>query len=210
MKRRAPLALLLVPPVLAMAAAAASAQQLYRWTDAQGRVHITDTPPPASARSVEKKAGSVAGVGTQTPYALSQAMRDFPVTLYTSPNCQEPCAAARAALNKRGVPFKEVQVWEEDTNAELKRLSGATEVPTLVVGRSVHRGFEPSAYGALLDSARYPKAGLLPPRAQAAPPPPEGYVPAAKRDQPAAEPVKPEPPAPPSGPYAPKPPPAQK
>jgi glutaredoxin len=131
-------------------------------------------------------------------------MKDFPVTLYTAPNCKTPCAGARDALNRRGVPFKEVQVWDEDSNAELKRISGGSDVPTLVVGRSVHRGFEQGAYDALLDSARYPKAGVLPARAQAAPPPPEDY--AAPGERPAAEPEESEP-ARPLGPYAPKPPP---
>jgi glutaredoxin len=100
------------------------------------------------------------------------------------------CAAGKsgAALNRRSVPFKEVQVSDEPTNEELKRVSGGNDVPTLVVGRSVHRGFEQGAYDALLDSARYPKAGLLPPRAEAQPAKPQS-----------------EPPAP-TGPYAPKPP----
>jgi len=49
MKFRAPLAVL-----LCAAASAALAQQLYRWTDEKGRVHITDTPPPASARNVQR------------------------------------------------------------------------------------------------------------------------------------------------------------
>ena len=163
--------------VLALCVAAAQAQQIYRWTDEQGRTHITDTPPPASARSVQKQGRPAPGVAAQMPYELARAMQDFPVTLYTSPNCTEPCASARAVLNRRGVPFKEVQVWEDDTVAELKRVSGGNDVPTLVVGRSVHRGFEPSSYEALLDAARYPKAGVLPPRAQAAPAPPEGYQP---------------------------------
>lgn len=183
--------------------------QLYRWTDDKGRVHITDTPPPASARNVEKKASAAGPAAAgQMPFELGQAVKNFPVTLYTSPSCKEPCAAARAVLNKRSVPFKEVQVWDEPSNEELKRVAGASEVPTLVVGRSVHRGFEPGAYDALLDSARYPRAGLLPPRAQAAPAPPEGYAPPEKGDPPTAQPVKPEPPPPAAtGPYAPKPPP---
>jgi glutaredoxin len=138
--------------LLGTAAFAAGAQQLYRWTDEKGRVHITDTPPPGSVRKA------------QQPFELAQAARDFPVTLYTSPNCKEPCAAARALLNKRGVPFKEVQVWDDPSNEELKRLSGGNDVPTLVVGRSVHRGYAQGSYDALLDSARYPRAGLLAPR----------------------------------------------
>lgn len=199
MKIRAPIAVLLGAVTFAASA------QLYRWTDEKGRVHITDTPPPPTAKNVQKRKPAAAPAGeAPPPFELAQAVKDFPVTLYTSPSCKEPCAAARAVLNKRGVPFKEVQVWEEESNEELKRVSGASEVPTLVVGRSVHRGYEAGAYDALLDSARYPRAGLLPPRAQAAPPAPEGYA----RELPSAEPVKPEPEAPrPTGPYAPKPPP---
>jgi glutaredoxin len=134
-------------------AGAAGAQPLYRWTDDTGRVHITDTPPPASARNIQQKK------------ALAQAVREYPVSLYTAPSCKEPCAAARALLNKRAVPFKDVQVWDEQSNAELKRVSGGNDVPTLVVGRSVHRGYLADGYDALLDAARYPGAGTLPPRA---------------------------------------------
>lgn len=196
MTMRAPLAIVL--GLIAFSAAA----QLYRWTDEQGRVHITDTLPPAGAKDVQKKAARASGAAQPpVPYELAQAMKDFPVTLYTSPNCKAPCAAARGALNERGVPFKEVQVWDEATNAELKRVSGGADVPTLVVGRSVHRGFEHSGFDALLDSAGYPEAGVLPARAQAAPPPPEGY--AAPGERP-AEPVRE--PEGPKGPYAPKPP----
>jgi glutaredoxin len=199
----------LLAAVLGASAASVLAQQLYRWTDEKGRVHVTDTPPPPSAKGVQKQKPAVSNTepaaAPQQPYELAQAMKDFPVTLYTSPICKEPCAQARDALNKRGVPFKEVQVWEEDTNAELKRVTGSTEVPALVVGRSVHKGFLQSAFDALLDSARYPRAGMLPARNQAAPKTPEEYVPPGQR--PTAEPVKPEPPAEearPSGPYAPR------
>src|SRR5712692_3446437 len=38
------------------AASIVSAQQLYRWTDEKGRVHVTDRPPPPNAKSVQKKA----------------------------------------------------------------------------------------------------------------------------------------------------------
>jgi glutaredoxin len=191
--------------VLALLVAGAAHAQLYRWTDEKGGVHVTDTPPPASARDVQKKkpAASVVEAG-QEPYELAQAMKEFPVVLYTSPVCKEPCAAAREALNKRGVPFKEVQVWEPQTAEELTRLTGSRDVPALLVGRSVQKGFEQSAYDALLDAARYPKAGLVPARAQAAPKDPEDYISpedreAAKaaRAKPAAEEPKP------LGPYSP-------
>lgn len=190
-----------------LVSATATAQQLYRWTDEKGRVHITDTPPPASAKDVRRLKPGASGGGAPkpeagTPLVLQRAMKDYPVTLYTSPGCEQPCAQARELLNRRGVPFKEVQVWEEEGNEELKRVSGASQVPAITVGASAFSGFERSAYDALLDSAGYPRAGVLPARNQPAPGRPEGYVPPEEREAPKAEPVKPEPA--PRGPYSPR------
>ena len=197
---------LVVGLVLAAGACGAAAQQLYRWTDEKGRVHVTDTLPPPGAKDVRTvRSGSGSAAATDpapSSAALTRAMNEFPVTLFTAPNCTEACAGARDLLNKRGVPFTETQVVDEDGAAELKRVSGADEVPVLKVGASVYKGFERSSYDKLLDSAGYPAAGVVPPRAQAAPQPPEGYAPAPAA--PKAEPIKPEAPAGASGPYAPK------
>jgi glutaredoxin len=191
---------------LAAAACGATAQQLYWWTNENGRVHVTDTPPPADAKAkrvVKAAAMRAASIkpAAAAPYALDRATKQYPVTLYTSPNCAEPCRLARDLLNKRGAPFKEVQVWEEEGNSELKRISGHNQVPTLKVGTSVYSGFERGAYDGMLDSAGYPGAGVLPARAQAAPGRPEGYIPPEEREKPKAEPVKGESQAA-TGPYA--------
>jgi len=158
---------------------------------------------------VQKQRGAAAPAapaegGQQTPYDLSLAMKDYPVSLYTSPMCKEPCQRARDHLNKRGVPFREVQVWDVDSNEQLKRISGSNQVPTLVVGGSVQKGYEASAFDELLDSARYPKAGAVKPRAQAAPAIPEGYTPPSDAEPLKAEPVKPPEETRPRGPYAPR------
>jgi glutaredoxin len=192
--------------VLTVVALAAAAQRVYRWTDEQGRTHVSDTPPPAGAKGVRRINPGAAGgapstADAQVPYAVDVAIKQYPVTLYSSPGCAEPCALARDLLNKRGVPFKEVQVWEQESNEELKRVSGGNQVPTLKVGASVYTGFLGAAYDGLLDSAGYPRGGILPQRAQAAPGRPEGYE---EREVPKAAPVKPEPPQPPAGPYAPR------
>jgi glutaredoxin len=191
---------------LLLASGIAHAQQ-YRWVDEQGRIQYSDTAPPPSAKDVRKMKprATAPAAAPQQPYELARLQKDFPVTLFTSPNCIEGCAMARAALNKRGVPFAEVQVWDEETNERLKRVSGAVEVPTLQVGITTHRGFEQGAFDSLLDSAGYPKAGTLPAGKQAAPQPPEGYVPQSERPPaPVAEPVKPVAEEPQKlGPYAP-------
>jgi glutaredoxin len=158
--------------VLLMLAGLAHAQQ-YRWVDKNGRIQYTDTPPPASAKDVRRTDGAADTAAKPAapalPFELSRLQQDFPVTLYTAPACKEGCDRARALLNKRGIPFKEVSVFENDTNEELKRVSGGTDVPTMLVGRSVERGFEQGAFDALLDSAGYPRAGVFPARSQKAP-----------------------------------------
>lgn len=192
---RALVAVALVAPGIVLA-------QQYRWTDAQGVVRYTDTPPPATAKNVQKLsvAAPKPAAAPQVSFELQRLQANYPVTLYTSPNCKEGCDAARSALNKRGVPFKEFQVYDPETNEVLKKVAGASEVPTLQVGSSVHRGFEQSAFDSLLDTAGYPKAGLLPPGNQKAPPPPEGYAAASEE---VAKPVAPAAPAAPRGRYDP-------
>ena len=156
------------------AATVVSAQQLYRWTDDKGRVHVTDTPPPSSAKAVQKKSapGAAASGAAESPgsepYALQMARRSNPVTLYTTPAC-EPCGEARKLLNARGVPFREVSVSDEKQVEEMKRAVGSNSAPSLLVGETVQNGFDEAAYHRALDAAGYPKAGLLPPRKQVEP-----------------------------------------
>lgn len=199
------LALSLGALAVALLASSATAQQIYRWTDRDGRVHVTDTPPPPGAKEVESaRTKPAAAPAQQVPFEVQRLQQLYPVTLYTSPGCKEPCAMAREALGKRGVPFKEVQVWDDATNEELKRVSGSNEVPTLTVGRTVQKGFQQDAFDVLLDSAGYPKEGILPTRSAAAPAVPEGY-PQSEPEAQKAEPVQPgaqEAPAA-TGPYSP-------
>lgn len=157
-----------------LGAACAASAQLYRWTDEAGRVYVTDTPPPASVRGVQKlPAAPAAGEATDTaslPYAVRLAAKDSPVTLYTAPDC-EPCGAARNLLNARGVPFREVHVVDESQQEQLKKAVGALAVPSMIVGDSVQKGFEEGAYHSLLDVAGYPKTGEAPARRQGEPKP---------------------------------------
>jgi glutaredoxin len=155
----------------ALLAAAAYAQQ-YRWVDEKGRVHYTDTPPPASAQSVQKKNLEGNAVGAQQNFELARAMKSAPVKLYTEPDCKDLCQSARDALNRRGIPFEEVSITDAAKLDELRRVSGAQRVPVLVVGSYVEKTPTAQAYNDALDWAGYPALGVLRPRHQAAPPPP--------------------------------------
>ena len=184
----------LIAAILAVAAFPALGQ-MYRWTDDSGKTHFTDTPPPASAKSVERRRGAPAAADTGNPgepYAVQVARKNSPVKLYSTPGC-EACDEARKLLNARGVPFTEVSVASESAIADLKNAAGSASVPALIVGSTVQKGFEEGAYHASLDAAGYPKTGILPPRKQTEPKPTEPKA----ETQPAAEPA-------PRGPYAPR------
>lgn len=178
---------------LCVATFAASAQ-VYRWTDENGRVHITDTPPPASAKNVRKSGeGPAQEASPAEPFTLQQARKNFPIKLYTTPGC-DACAEARKLLNARGLPFSEISVTEDAQMQELKKVAGSASVPAMLVGSSVQRGFEAGLYERTLDAAGYPKTGDLPQRNQAEPKP---AAPGAPEVKPVDE------TEPPAGPYAP-------
>jgi glutaredoxin len=94
----------------------------------------------------------------ELPYATRVASRNFPVTIYTSPDCGSPCDRARALLVRRAVPFREVSLVTPQDADELKNLSGKNDVPTLAVGTQVQVGFQDGAYNGMLDAAGYPSS----------------------------------------------------
>lgn len=201
---------------LAALLAAPAAAQMYRWVDKDGKVHYSNTPPPAAAKNLQARNLTPSVVeSSQQPYAVQQAVKNFPVVLYTHADCKEPCAEGRKLLASRGVPFREVAVTDERTQEELKRASGDNQVPVLMVGKQANRGYESEMWNAALDAAGYPKAGSPAAQARSAPPSaPEAAAPKAVAPKQAEAaplgryaPLPPDPKAPQRpavGPYAPR------
>src|SRR6202008_2286746 len=130
--------------ILIGAAAALSgtlfAGQLYRWVDEKGNVEFRDTPPPASVpakKMEERRAGARAPDPSGLPFSVQVAVKNFPVTLWTS-KCGVACDQAKAHLDKRGIPHE-----EKDPTADVdafQKLTGSNEVPVLYVGRTQIKG----------------------------------------------------------------------
>lgn len=150
--------------ILALLLTATAAQaQMYKWVGPDGKVNYTDTPPPKSAKKVEQKSLD-GGSDTDTsnfPFELAEAVKNSPVTLYTTPSCP-PCDNGRAFLNKRGVPFKEKTVSTADDLAKLSQATGEKQLPVLTIGRGKQSGFESGAWGSALSTAGYPETSRLP------------------------------------------------
>lgn len=194
--------------VAALLSTTAAAQ--YKYTGPDGRVIYSDTPPPAAPKgakpqAVEKKdiAASVqSSGGTPLPYALQQAARGFPVTLYTAADCSS-CVTGKAYLTKRGIPFTEKTIKSNEDIAALNKLAGAASIPFITIGNNKHVGFEAGAWGESLDAAGYPETSQLPPGYRA--PAPSALVPekppasAEAKPKPEAEAAAPPPPPPAAG-----------
>ncbi|NVD73595.1 glutaredoxin family protein [Duganella sp. BJB1802] len=172
--------------------------QVYKWVDDKGVTHYSDQPPPPStpARTkVELKSFATGGATVELPQELADAVRNRPVTLYTTAQC-DGCSNGRAMLMARGIPFTEKTVATVDDQVALKKAGGNGQFPFLLVGRSKLTGFEQNSWDVLLSDAGYPLEKRLPPNyrypapVSAAPPPP----PAPEMVHPVEEPAKPLPP----------------
>ena len=141
---------------------AAQAQTVYRWVDKDGKVHFSDSPPPADAKdATQRRMGGGNTEDSQLPYATQVAARRNPVTLFTGTDCGDPCVQARDLLTRRGVPFTERDAQNNPADQEaLKKLVGALDVPFLLIGSSQMKGFEEGSWQASLDSAGYPRTRL--------------------------------------------------
>ncbi len=141
--------LLFALPALSLPATAGS---VYRWTDAQGKTHFSDQPPPPGAKNAKEqrvKAGSKPA--TATPKVS--------VTLYATAACGKPCDDAKAYLARRGVSYTSKDPATDVTANEALRANGATpRVPTLMLDGDKLEGFSESAWDYALK-----KSGFTPP-----------------------------------------------
>jgi len=154
------------------------AAKLYKWVDEHGRVSYQDSPPPKDSNFSETALSDPDAVDPATKSYLDKltaAASKSPVVLFSIPDC-DGCDLIRSYLEKRNVPFEEKNVDNDPgIQEELKSVAGRLEVPLVVLGERVLRGYSRSVLDTEFDSAGYPKIeekpdGLAEPTAAALPP----------------------------------------
>jgi glutaredoxin len=141
--------------------AGAASAQMYKWVDANGKTHFTDTPPPATAKAAPIKSSTGAASGAGLPYALATAVRNAPVVLWTTNPCPS-CDSGRAFLKGKGIPFTEKTVTSDADETKLRESGGDERLPALFVGRNKVIGYQQGAWGDALSAASYPDRAVLP------------------------------------------------
>ena len=133
---------------------AAAAQSIYRWVDAQGKVHYTSDPPPGTRakEQVRPRVNSYAApAAASTPAATPQpqARAALPVVMYATSWCPY-CAQAREYFGRNGIAYTEHDIEKSAAaNAEFRRLGGRG-VPLILVGREKMSGFSELGFESLL------------------------------------------------------------
>jgi glutaredoxin len=151
--------------VLALVVAGSAHAELYRSIDKDGKVHYSDVPLQGSEDVAAVKVDKVPVPDETLPYETRRAKENFPVTLYSFPDCGSACKLARDYLIKRGIPFSEKSLTkQEDINA-FRKDSGDSQMPAVSIGKTWLKGFLEEKWGKELDIAGYPKAaGARPPK----------------------------------------------
>jgi glutaredoxin len=124
---------------------------VYKWTDAQGRVQYSDSPPPeAKAQQVKLKINSIQGPAVvSTVRAAPAAKAKDKVRIYTAAWCGY-CKKAKAHLTAKGVPYDEVDVEVSDRGRSEFAQLGGRGVPVILVGNQRMDGFDAGGLDAML------------------------------------------------------------
>ena len=133
--------------------------EIYKWTDAQGNLQLSDRPPPdGTAERVEIRATQApairpAGIGPADETAVSPPMavpQPKRVVMYGAQWCGY-CKQARSYFASHNVPYTEHDV-DRDPKArrEFERLGGGG-VPLILVGEARLRGFSEDGFERLYE-----------------------------------------------------------
>jgi glutaredoxin len=139
----------------AMLAASAASAQVYKWKDADGKVHYSNVPPSqGGATQVQDRVGSFSGPAVVSEASGTGGAAKGTVTLYSTVSCGY-CKMARAYLTRRGVRFTERDVEQSDAAKADYRKLGARGVPVILVGSQRMDGYDEARLAAMLKDAGY-------------------------------------------------------
>ncbi|HSD59393.1 MAG TPA: glutaredoxin family protein [Burkholderiales bacterium] len=134
----------------------ASQAGVYKWTDDQGRVHYSDTPPAkGQAEQVKIRINSYTGPAVISKAKGSPAASPKEVVIYSTAWCGY-CKKAKAYLDSKGVRYREVDVETDAGGREEFAKLGGRGVPVILVGESRMDGFSEGGLEGMLKAAGYP------------------------------------------------------
>jgi len=135
----------------------ASAGQIYKWVDQNGRVHVGDRPPS----SVDAKAlklrintykGGMPSKSAAQEHGVSKSQEK--VVIYTTRRCGY-CRKAKAWLRQNNISYSERDIETSSRARKEFEKMGARGVPVVLVGKQRINGYNESRMRAALKKGGY-------------------------------------------------------
>jgi len=134
--------LLLVPALVAA--------EIYRWTDAEGRVHFSDEPhDTVPSEQVTVRVNSYKSV-TYESLGSYKPPNEKRVVMYSTSWCGY-CKKARSYFAKQGVRYVEYDIEKSTRAREEFDSLGGKGVPLILVGGTKMRGFSEAGFRKIYD-----------------------------------------------------------
>jgi len=139
--------------------------EIYHWKDKDGKIHFSDTPPPAEVDVEIRQFKDNPSAGPKTkgepPKSKSESLREkrpygrINVIMYMTSWCPV-CGKARGYLNFLGINLTEYNIEKDKAKREemLLKSGGSKGVPLIDVEGIIIRGFSESAIKAAVEKKR--------------------------------------------------------
>lgn len=136
--------------------AGSSTAELYKWVDAEGKVHYGDQPPQnVKLKDIKNNISSFTSVAVEgfqfDPNLITTRTASKKVVMYSTEWCGY-CKQAARHFRKNNIAFVEHDI-EKSSNAanDFKKLGGKG-VPLILVGKKKMSGFNANRFDRLYDS----------------------------------------------------------
>jgi glutaredoxin len=116
--------------------------EIYRWTDAKGKVHFSDKPSAKhKSKSVELRINTYESVS----YETSSLDTGKKVIMYSATWCGV-CQKAKRYFQANRIPFKEYDIDKSSSAKRAFRKLGGKGVPVILVGKQRMNGFSQAGF----------------------------------------------------------------
>ncbi len=126
--------------------------EVYKWTDAQGKIHYSDKPLDASAKPVPLK--KLHTYSDSDYNYISQALADGKVVLFSTDWCKF-CDQARHHLTEYRIPFLELNVQNPSDAKRYYDSLGFRGVPVMLYADRKAQGFSVDILHDLMSPRRF-------------------------------------------------------
>lgn len=123
--------------------------EIYRWTDEQGKMHFTDSPPTGKqVEEVEVKVKVNTYSAVEITPLIERLGRKNKVVMYTAAWCGI-CKKAKKYFHKNSIDYVAYDVEKSRTGKRDYKLLKARSVPIIIIGDKRMNGFNPAKFDKL-------------------------------------------------------------